>query len=145
MVLPAAWRRAEQLHDLQLVVEVEVVERLVEQQDGRLLGQGLRDEGPLALAAGELGDQAPGEGGHAGRLERGGHGCAVGRPAAGRGALRVGVAAHGHHLLNSEAKVEVELLGHHSHHAGQFARRGSWPSGRPSSRTSPADGLDAPR
>ena len=45
---------AEQLHDLQLVVEVEVVERLVEQQDRRLLGQGLGDEGPLALAAREL-------------------------------------------------------------------------------------------
>ncbi len=42
---------AEQLHDLQLVVEVQVVERLVEQQDRRLLGQRLRDEGALALAA----------------------------------------------------------------------------------------------
>ena len=47
--------------------------------------------------------------------------------AASRGARRmagraVGVAAHGHHLLNSEAEVKVELLGDHPDQAGQFGR-----------------------
>ncbi len=60
---------SQQLHDLQLMVEVEVVERLVKQEDGRLLGEGLGDEGALPLAAGELGDQAAGQLGHSGRLE----------------------------------------------------------------------------
>ena len=50
IVLPSAVETAQELHDLQLVVEVEVVERLIEQQNGSLLGEGLGDEGPLALA-----------------------------------------------------------------------------------------------
>ena len=146
MVRPAEWSVAQQLHDLQLVVEVEVVERFVEQQDGRLLGQGLSDEGSLALAARELGDEAPGQGGHAGRRQRRGHGFAVGRAAAARpraAAGPLGVAAHGDHLLNSEAEVEGEALRDDAHPAGKLAGAVAG-DGRPSSRTSPARGPDRP-
>jgi len=104
------------LHELELMVEVEVVERLVQQQDRGLLGQGLGDQGPLALTAGQLDDQTVCEGGHPGGLEGGRDGFAVG----GRSIL--GVAAHGHHLLHGEGEIEVELLGHHSREPGQFAR-----------------------
>ena len=46
----------EQVEDLDLVREVEVGRRLVEQEQGRLLGERQGDPGPLALAAGELVD-----------------------------------------------------------------------------------------
>ena len=43
----------EKLERLLLVSDVERRRRLVEQDDRRLLGQGARDDGALALAAGE--------------------------------------------------------------------------------------------
>ena len=51
----------EQVEHVDLVGEVEVGRRLVEQQDVGVLGERHRDPHPLALAAGELVDRPVGE------------------------------------------------------------------------------------
>jgi hypothetical protein len=62
-----------------LVGEVEIGRRFVQQQDGGALGDGHRDPRALPLAAGELVDRAVGEVGQAGRRECRGDGLLVRR------------------------------------------------------------------
>ncbi len=62
----------EELHQLQLVFDVEVVGRLVQEQPVRLLGERARDVGPLPFTAGQALPGAPGESGESDAVERGG-------------------------------------------------------------------------
>ncbi len=59
---PLVAQAAEQLEQRHLGARVDPGKRLVHQQQRRLLGQGARDEHPLALAPGELADLTAGEG-----------------------------------------------------------------------------------
>ena len=93
----ASLRSREQVEHLDLVGDVEVRRRLVEQQQVGPLGQRHRDPDPLPLAAGELVDDPLGEVEGAGQLERLGHGGLVlratsggTRPGAGAGRGRPG-------------------------------------------------------
>ena len=80
----------EQVEHLDLVGDVEVRRRLVEQQQVGLLGQGHRDPDPLALAARELVDEPVGEVEGVGELERLGDRLLVlGRPPPERALVRV--------------------------------------------------------
>ena len=56
MVLPFSLPESpEDLVDLDLVADVEMGARLVEEEEGRVLGQGPGDEDPLSFAAAEVG------------------------------------------------------------------------------------------
>ena len=87
----------EEVEHLDLVGEVEVRRRLVEQHQPGALGERHGDPHPLALAAGQLVDRAAGDVERAGRLERAVDGGPVGRastagtsPGAGSGRGRRG-------------------------------------------------------
>ncbi len=61
---------AHEVEDLEAVVEVEVADRLVEQQHPRLLGERLREREALQVAAGELVGGLVGEAERVGERER---------------------------------------------------------------------------
>ena len=104
----------EQVEHLDLVGDVEVRRRLVEQQQVGLLGEGHRDPHALALAAGELVDQPVGEVEGVGQLEGLRHGLLVlARPAPEGALVRVPPAADevddadalgGHRVLRQQAE-----------------------------------------
>src|SRR5690606_41519499 len=60
-------------------LDVDARERLVEQDDASVLGQGTGKENPFLLAAGQFADLALAEIGHADPGQRRGHRLAVGR------------------------------------------------------------------
>ncbi len=60
----------DQVEDFDLVADIEIGGRLVQEQDLRLLGKGGRDPGALALAAGQLPQAPVGEVGRSGAVQR---------------------------------------------------------------------------
>ena len=93
---------ADQVERLDLVAEVEVVGRLVEQEDAGVLGEAGGQPDPLELAAGQLVDGAVGHGRDPGE----GHGPVDGRPVGvveRREPAAVRVAAEGHDVADGEA------------------------------------------
>jgi hypothetical protein len=60
---------ADKFHHSALVVRIEADQRLVEEQETRAAEQGLGEEQPLALAAGQLAERPPGETGRADQAE----------------------------------------------------------------------------
>ncbi len=99
-----------QLHDLQLVRQVEVGGDLVEQDDGGLLGDGAGDQHPLALAAGQGVQGAVGELLDLGLAQGLAHDVDVVRSRR-LEADHVRVAAHGHQLLDGEGIFDLGVLG----------------------------------
>ena len=84
-----------QVEHLDLVGDVEVGGRLVQQQDRRLLGQRHRQPHPLPLAAGQLVDRPVGQVGHLGRGQRLGDDLLVGAaPLSQQPLMRVPAAGH---------------------------------------------------
>jgi hypothetical protein len=110
--------RQEDLQDAPLVPEIQVGGRLVQEQDGRLLGQGAGDGDELALPPGQLIHAAHGEVQDPGGLHDGpGHGVIPrARPPA---ACAVRVPAHQHDLGHPEGEGHVEFLRDHGHPLGQ--------------------------
>ena len=111
----------EDVVDLDLVADVEVGARLVEEEEGRVLGKGPGDEYALALAAAEMGHLLVREAGRPGLAE---HfvedGGVLGRNA-GEAAL-AGVPAHEDDLGHPEFEDRVVDLGDIGDAPGQLAR-----------------------
>ena len=95
-----------------LVGEVEVQRRLIEEEQVRLLGEGHRHEQPLSLPSGELLGKAIGQVERIRVGERADHRLLIGL---GRGeeAPSVRSAAHLDQLRHAEAGGQVQLLGQH--------------------------------
>ena len=112
----------QQLEDVDLMVDVEVRRRLIQQQDVRVLGQRARDVDPLLLAARQVGHEAPGQVGRVRRTEtvvnHGPVASTLPLPTA-----QVGRAPHEHGLEHGEVEQLVPPLGHHRDGAGQLAPR----------------------
>src|SRR5918995_4334816 len=90
--------------------DVEAGHRLVEQQQVGLLGQALRDEDPLALAARQFVELAPGQVGHAEALERTVDGGSVATVEPRERPL-TGVARHGHGLPHGDRERTIHVGG----------------------------------
>ena len=96
-------------HDLELVGDIQVGGRLVEQQDRCLLGENHRDPGPLPLSAGEMVDLMVAEVRHPGQFECVGDGEVV---SLGRGLEKplVRVAAAADEILDGDVAGRRCLL-----------------------------------
>ena len=97
---------------VELVPDVEVVGRLVQDQDAGFLDQGPRDHGTLALAAGHLVERAVRQVNQAERVERGQHELAVACVFAVE-ALFVREPAERGHLGGGEVELGRAILGNH--------------------------------
>ena len=98
------------VHKLQLVGDIQMVGRLVQNQAGGLLGQCPSQNHPLLLAAGKGGEAALCHIGHANRLQRLGHNGIVLGIVPLHGPL-VGRATHKHHILHGKFKIIIVVLG----------------------------------
>ena len=124
-----------------LVGQIQVQGRLVEQEQVRLLGERHRHQHPLALAAGELVRVAdpPGRG-HRRRPGRANRALVVrGRAEEAPGVRR---ATHLHQLGDAEAVRQVELLGKHRHPARELVPTSNPRPAAPPPSTAPALGLE---
>ena len=126
--------RLEQAHHVQPLARVHAVERLVEQQDRRVVDQGAGELGALAHALGVRGDRAVGD---LGQLDR--------RDGLPRRGVRVGQVV--------EPRVEPDELEAGQEGVDRLALRdqsdlgvhlGAAQAVRPCTRTSPADGFSRP-
>lgn len=121
---------ADEIEGLDLVAEVEVVGRLVEEDNTRLLGQACGEPYALDFAAGEFADGAVGPGAHAGRVE-----CVFdGGPvvaAHARELAAVGVAAEGDDLADAQPLGRAPRLREERDFLGELsaAGRGHVPEG----------------
>ena len=102
----------QQLHDVDLVADVEVRGRLVEDQDRRRLGDGDRDEHELALTHRQLAHVAMPEMGDAHPIHGRGDGEVIGRTQPGERRL-VRKAAQGHDLVDRHLERQLDELGDH--------------------------------
>ena len=109
----------EELHDLDLVAEVEVDGRLVEHEDGRRLRDGHREQDELALAQGQLAGVATEQVADADPIDGSGNGRTIGRAKASDGVL-VRQSTEGDDLLDGRRERQGRQLGHD----GQPARDG---------------------
>ena len=91
------------------VLHVDAGERLVEQDDARLLRQRARQEHALLLSAAQLADLALAVVGDADPLQRLVH-LALVLAAGDAQEAHVAVAAHHHHVLDQDREVPVDLL-----------------------------------
>ncbi len=105
-----------------LVSEVEMLGGLVKEQKARLLGQGHRDQHPLALAAGQLLDPAADEVQRVGVQQRplDGRAVLIAGPEPGAGMRRT---AHLDQLLDAEPVGQGGQLGQDGHLPGKLAAR----------------------
>jgi hypothetical protein len=113
---------SQQLHDFQLVVEIQVVEGFIEQEQWGLLSERLCDEDPLALAArkfryGPVREVADAEG------IQGGLYCGIGVGDSTLLVAPVRIPAEGNDLLHRELEVEVEGLRDYADQASDFLAR----------------------
>ena len=136
-------RSIEELHDLDLVPEVEVDRRLVEDEDRRRLRDRHREQDELALAEGQLARVAAEQVPDADAVDRRGDGGAVDRSKAADGVL-VGQPAERHDLLDRRRERQRGQLRHDGEAPGDRrvdrGRRG----GVPASSTVPAVGSTRP-
>ena len=109
----------QQLHRLDLVAQVEVDGRLVEDEDRRGLGDGHRDEHQLPLAERQLACVAAEQVADPDALDRGGDGGPVGRARAAERVL-VGQPAERHDLLDAGRERQVGGARHDGHPARDF-------------------------
>lgn len=105
--------------DVQLVPDVEVVGRFVQDQQGRLLGQGTGDEHALAFAAGELIEGTVGQVGGVHRGERRPYEAGVFGGVPVQQPLMRG-AAHRDDLTHREFELRARLLYHRCHRPGEL-------------------------
>ena len=100
-----------QLHELELVLDVQVVGRLVQHQHRRLLGQGPGDKHPLLLPAGQGGEPLLPQGGQPGARQDLPYQRPV-LPAVGLQQPLAGLPPHHDHLLHREIEGGLLLLYH---------------------------------
>ena len=114
--------RSDAAHQVELVTDVEVGRRLVEEEEGSVLRERLGKERPLLLAAGEVRDGAVGEVPDVEGVEGRRHAVTV--PLAERlGPPEVGRPAERDHLGDGEVDSEVGLLSDQGDRAGALPRR----------------------
>ena len=139
----AAAHPVERAEELELVADVEVGRRLVEQQHPRLLGEAARERRELALAGRQRAEAPLGERRDAGLLERASHRRVVRRvERLERPAVRVAAERAPAPRPLSVSGPSSSDVARASRRAG--ASRGQLPSGRPQSRTSPAAAASRP-
>ncbi len=111
---------AHQVEGLDLVAQVQVVGRFVQQHDAGVLGQAGREPDPLHLTAGEFPDRPVGHVAYTGDT----HGVVDGAPVLGRRpgeAAPVGVASEGHDLPDRQPLGRGPRLGEERDLAGELA------------------------
>ena len=136
-------RSDEELHDLDLVAEVEVDGRLVEDEDRRVLRDRHGQEDELALAEAQLARVAAEEVADPDAVDRRGDGGAVGGTEAADRVL-VGQATERHDLLDGRRERQRGQLGHDGEAAGDGRVGRGVASGAPASSTVPAAGSTRP-
>ena len=108
-----------QVHQLELVFDVQMVGGLIQDEAGGLLGQGPGQDDPLLLPAGEGGEGAVRKVRHPHSLQGLGHNLVIlGAVPVQRPLVRG--PAHEHHIPDGEIKIVVVVLGHHRQTAGGF-------------------------
>jgi hypothetical protein len=112
----------EERGDLDLIAEVEVRRRLVEDEQARLLGEGARDERALTLAAAQMIKREIGQLEDAGGLHRRPRGRVV-LPALEVAAGPMRIATHQDELADVEGTLGGRALGHDAHAARQIRAR----------------------
>lgn len=109
---------AEEIEGVQLVAEVEMGGRFVEEEEWRVLGQGAGEDDPLEFAAAEFRGGPMLEGGGVGPVESAVDPVVV-LPGEGQERSAPGVAAHGDDLADGVGEVERGGLGDDGDFAGE--------------------------